>query len=636
MGKSNFLKISITCVSLVVACWALVEGAGKKVDKGKLVIGNMGTEDVIDYKKYGSFKGSGTDKYSYEITDLKGLKKAAGTGIYPDVGSVYKDKAYKRLKKKGKLKGDYWDFIYSDNDAANFYKWASKDDSKIPGVKQWFTALVLERAGFIKQAIKAYYAIIVHFPNTMDWTDFDTPWYQGRAAVDKVDALCRLNPEFGMKLVGCEIRINNGYNNEIEDDVFYIRPGKIVKCDPDEVVAKRVDIKTLSAMRTVGGPDIKLTEYNNSQWQLTVDGKPFMVKAVAYSPNKIGLTPDQGNLTAHKDYQLDDYNENGKIDGPYDAWVDKNGNNKQDDDEPAVGDFKLMQDMGVNAVRLYHHSYNKELLRDMYKTYGIRVLMGDYLGMYAVGSGAPFASGTDYSNKEDRRNMMESVKEMVMDNKDEDYLLMWVLGNENNYGVACNAGDDPVPYYKFVNEVAKMIKKLDSKHPIVLCNGDFLYLDLFGKYCPDVDVYGTNSYRGKDGFGISMWKGVKGLSGKPVLITEYGCPAYRSGKDTEIAQADQAEYHELSWKDIMYNSIGSGQGNSIGGVVFEWCDEWWKDGNSYEADKHGTKGQFKGAFPDGWLYEEWLGICGQGNGENSPFQRNIRKVYYTYQKLWKE
>jgi hypothetical protein len=49
-----------------------------------------------------------------------------------------------------------------------------------------------------------------------------------------------------------------------------------------------------------------------------------------------------------------DQNNSNYADGPYEAWVDKNKNNIQEADEPTIGDFKLMQEMGVNTLRLYH------------------------------------------------------------------------------------------------------------------------------------------------------------------------------------------------------------------------------------------------------------------------------------------
>jgi hypothetical protein len=37
-----------------------------------------------------------------------------------------------------------------------------------------------------------------------------------------------------------------------------------------------------------------------------------------------------------------------------------------------------------------------------------------------------------------------------------------------------------------------------------------------------------------------------------------------------------------------------------------------------------------GQSPDGYVHEEWFGIVGQGDGENSPFQRHLRKSYFYF------
>jgi beta-glucuronidase len=329
----------------------------------------------------------------------------------------------------------------------------------------------------------------------------------------------------------------------------------------------------------------------------------------------------------------EDFNFNGLADGPYDSFVDKNLNNIQDSSEVAAGDFKLMRDMGVNTLRIYYNPRkpNKELLREMYDKYGIRVIMGDYFGKYAIGSGASWNPGTDYNNEEQKKKMLESVLEMVNEYKDEPYILFWLLGNENVYGYACNADKEPDAFFKFANDVALAVKEVDTEHPVAICSGDILFLDKFGKNAPDVDIFGTNAYRGEYGF-ARLWQNVAEEAGKPAFITEYGCPAYAEGKTREEAEELQAEYHRGSWEDIENNSaFEGGVGNSIGGVVFEWLDEWWK---AYEPKIHDTKPLWAGPFPDGYMHEEWLGICSQGEGRVSPYLRQLRKSYYTYKKMW--
>ena len=590
-----------------------------------------GKEDFVDYIAYGFFKGLDTDKYRYVVKDPEGLASALGEGIYPNTSGITWDPRYIEVKKQGRLEGNHWDFVNTDDLEANFYKWSQAPEPT--GVKLFYIGMALERSGLLKHAIKAYYAIAVHFPKSVGWTYFHTPWYIGQVAIDRIDYLTRYNPELGLELRGAKIFVENGLDNNIANDKFYINPGRLVKLNFFEKLKKRLlknrPVNTGRVVRQIGDGKVDLVKYKNGDWQLRVEGKPYLIKGIAYSPAKIGQSPDEGTL---EDWMQADHNNNGRIDGPYDAWVDKNYNNKQDADEHSVGDFQLLKDMGCNTMRLYHHASNKELLRDLYNRYGIMVIMGDLLGAYTVGSGASWYEGTDYENPEHKKNMMEGVRRMVEEFKDEPYVLFWMLGNETNYGVANNAKEKPASYYAFTNEVAEMIKSMDRDHPVAVCSGDLLFLDKFKENAPSIDIYGSNAYRGKHGFGDSFWSNVKEICDIPVIITEYGCPSYMEGKPKEFAEEKQAEYLRGNWDDIVYNSAGHrGVGNSIGGIQFEWADEWWK---SYEPLLHDVKQNWSGPFPDGWNYEEWLGVASQGDGKSSPFLRQLKKSYFTYQEMW--
>lgn len=601
--------------------------------KTKITLHDAGKEDIIDYTKYGYFKGIGTDKYRYVINDPEGLAQAAGEGIYPNTSGIIWDPRYHEVKKEGRLEGRHWDFVNTDDLEANFYKWTQAPEPM--GVRLFYTGLALERSGLLRHAIKAYYAIVIHFPKSVGWTYFHTPWYIAQVAIDRIDYLLRHHPELKMELGGAKIFVENGFDNNIVNDKFFVNPGRLVRLGFFErkkrALFRKRRVRTGKVIEQVGDGRVDLVKYKNGHWQLRVEGKPYFIKGVAYSPSKIGQSPDEGTLD---DWMQADYNNNGRIDGPYDSWVDKNYNNVQDADEEVVGDFELLKEMGCNTIRLYHHASNKELLRDLYNRYGIMVIMGDLLGAYTVGSGASWYEGTDYENPDHRKNMMESARKMVEEFKDEPYVLFWMLGNENNYGVANNAKQKPDSYYAFANEAAKMIKSIDRDHPVAISSGDLLFLDKFRDFAPDIDIYGSNAYRGEYGFGRSFWENVKVVCDKPVMITEYGCPSYMKGKSKEIAEERQAEYLEANWEDITHNSAGHrGVGNSIGGVLFEWLDEWWK---AYEPLLHDTKRNWAGPFPDGWNYEEWLGIAGQGDGTNSPFLRQLKKAYFTYQEMWNE
>lgn len=595
----------------------------------RITLYEPGKEFIVNYEKYGEFKDTGTKGYSYIVKDQEGLSQAVGEAIYPNTTSIRWDPEFKKANKEKRLEGNLWDFVHSPDLEAAFLKWATS--SEPAGVRLFYTALILEKSGMLEQAIKCYYSIVVHFPGAHGWTYFKTPWYIGQAAIAKINFLLRRNPQLGYKLADADINIINGYDNDVANDIVITNPGKFIKVNLLEKIKSKPSPDDLSIKRRLGKGKVKLIQYETGDWQLLVKDKPFAIKAVTYAPIKIGQSPHEGTLG---NWMYEDFNNNAKIDGPYDAFVDKNKNNIRDPDEPAFGDFKLMQDMGVNAIRLYHHpnQVNKELLRDLYNNYGIMVIMGDYLGVYALGSGAPWNPGTDYNNPEHRKNMIESVTKMILEFKDEPYVLLWLLGNENIYGVACNAKADPDAFFSFANEVAKTIKSIDPDHPVAICSGDIVALDKFAKDAPDIDIYGANAYRGDYGFGF-FWKQVKGLTDRPAFITEFGCPAYARGKTEEESEILQAEYHRGSWEDIQGNmAFAAGTGNALGGIVFEWLDEWWK---GYEPAIHDRKGLWIGPFPDGTMYEEWLGLCSQGEGKSSPFLRQLRKSYFMYKEIWR-
>jgi len=595
----------------------------------RITLSDPGGEFPVDYEKYGEFEGRGTENYKYLVKDQQGLSSACGEGIFPNTTSVRYDPGFIEVK-KNLYKVDHWKVLNSRDLNLAFYKWNMCGEPG--GVKQFYIGDLLERSGLLRHAVKAYYAVVVHYPRAYSLTYWRTPWYVGRAAISRINYLLREHPELGLELVGAEIKVINGFDHDISNDVFVVSPGKLAK----KKFYKKLCIfkgrpRKLGKIKKTIGSKVKLVQYESGDWQLLVNEKPFVIKGVTYAPTRVGESPDEGNLA---DWMLQDTDENGIIDSPYESWVDKNKNNRRDADEKAVGDFQLMKDMGVNCIRVYKqpHKPDKAILRNLYKDYGIMVMMGDFLGKYAMGSRASWSEGTDYANPKHRENMLKSVKEMVEEHKDEPYVLMWVIGNENVYGVACNADKDPESFFKFADEAALMIKKLDPTRPVAIASGDVLFLDVFSKYSPNIDIFGTNSYRGKYGFGF-MWKDVKRLADKPCMITEFGAPSIALGYTQEEAESFQAEYHRGCWFDMMRNSSGFGEGCVLGGIVFEWLDEWWK---AYEPGYHDEQGLFTGPFLDGYMHEEWLGICGQGDGKSSPLLRQLKEAYFAYRELWSE
>lgn len=595
---------------------------------------NPGTEKVVDYRKYGQFNGVGTKDYKFVPSKPRELAAAIGYGIYPSSGNIFKSPDYLKVKSEGRLEGNHWDFLRTSDLEAAYFKWINAPEPS--GIRLFYQGLIFEKSKMYYEALKAYHSLVINFPTTVAWTYWQTPWYPAQAAVSKIQHIVRTHPELNLTAQWMKIEVQNGFDNDVSNDVVLTWPGIIKEKGTTDRFKDKMSFGKKTATlgkvkRKIGHGRVRLLQYENDHWRMTVDGKPFIIKGTTYAPTKIGQSPDKATLVS---WMKMDSNKNGILDGPYEAWVDENRNNIQDENEPSVGDFKLMKDMGVNTIREYYQPFkpDKEVLRKMHKDYGFMVIMGDFLGKYTLGSGATWFEGTDYSNPVHQENMMKSVKEMVMEFKDEPYILMWLLGNENNYGVANNADKNPEAYYKFVNNVARMIHEIDPNHPVAVCSGDTLFLDVFAKNAPEVDIFGANIYRGDYGFG-SFWEQVAGATGKPAFITEYGAPAYAKHMTLEEGDMEQANYHRGNWLDIEANFAGrpDGTGNALGGVTFEWVDEWWKN---YEPFYHDKKSDAIGPFAGGYYYEEWFGLNSQGNGQHSPFLRQPRKVYEAYKEMW--
>jgi len=590
-----------------------------------------GNGPIVHYEEYGTFRNVGTYDYEYTITEKRGLAKVSGEGVDPNT-SVEKDPAYKAFKKTRQARDDRWGHIGTDDPKADFFIWATAYEEN-PGVRLLFTGQALEAAGLNSNALKAYRAAMVLYPRSFGWNrNLTATWLTAPAAWSHIINLTRMHPELGIRLDGSYIETKPCINGDPKNNKVAVTPGEFVAFTQEDIEKARTDVSGLKVVERRGGK-VSVVRYENGQWGMQVDGKPFFVQGITYSPTKVGKDYDWN-------WMVKDDNGNGLIDTAYDTWVDTNGNNRQDPDEPVVGDFALLKDMGCNTIRLFNTlSFNKELLRDLHKSYGIRVMVSEPLGAYTVHSSADWGTGTDYTDPVQKKRMKKAVYAMVMELRDEEWLLGYILGNENNLpsdytgvnATRTRADTQPEAYASFLNEIAALIHSLDPEHPVGVGNLGLHLVDHYAKYAPELDFIGVNNYAGVNGFG-SLWIRAKHIIDRPVMITEFGCDAFWTGKGED--QDTQALYHKNSWNDIVYNAAGGpGEGVSLGGIAFEWLDEWWKDTRGDSKRGQCRSATIEMSFPDGWSQEEWLGIVSQGKGRNSPFLRAPRKAYYMYKDM---
>mgnify|MGYP002152222551 CR=1 FL=1 len=315
-------------------------------------------------------------------------------------------------------------------------------------------------------------------------------------------------------------------------------------------------------------------------------------------------------------------------------------------------EMSLLKNMNVNVIRQYT-GVPARWIKYIYENYGIYTMLNHSFGRYGLTLDGVWTPVTLYDNPRTQEFLMDEVTQLVEEYKNTPGLLLYLLGNENNYGLFWQGAetedfpDDQAridfigesrgrPMYKLMNEAAKAMKAIDSSHPVAICNGDVLFIDIIAEECKDVDIYGTNTYRGES-FG-DMFQVVQDKLNKPILFTEFGADAFNAVEMAED-QKMQAYFMVENWKEIYANAAGvGGVGNSIGGFTFQFSDGWWKFGfdDRENADVHDNNASWSNGgyyidYREGQnnMNEEWFGICAKGpTNERGLYTLYPRAAYY--------
>tara|TARA_R110000787_G_scaffold59922_10_gene135872 strand:+ start:15960 stop:19241 length:3282 start_codon:yes stop_codon:yes gene_type:complete len=328
---------------------------------------------------------------------------------------------------------------------------------------------------------------------------------------------------------------------------------------------------------------------------------------------------------------------------------------KKSDDIIKAGldtEMSLLKNMGVNVVRQYT-GVPARWIQYIYENYGIYTMLNDPFGRYGLTLDGVWTPITLYDDPKTQEYLLAEIDKLVIEYKNTPGLLMYLLGNENNYGLFWQGAeteefpDDEKqkefigekrgrPMYKLMNEAAKRLKAADSSHPVALCNGDVLFIDIVAEECKDFDVYGSNVYRGVSF--TDIFDVVKEKLDMPLMFTEFGADAFNE-IDKKEDQKAQAYYMLGNWEEIYKNSAGLGlTENSIGGFTFQFSDGWWKYGfdDRKNADLHDSNASWaNGGYPhdlvpgDDNMNEEWFGICAKGpTSERGLYELYPRAAYY--------
>lgn len=372
-------------------------------------------------------------------------------------------------------------------------------------------------------------------------------------------------------------------------------------------------VATLAPAVALGAPALPhLAVVNDdSGSRLQVDGRDFMV---------LGLNWDYVPIGQNYNYSL---------------WV-------QPDDviiDVLAREMPLVQAMNANAIRQYV-GVPPRWVQYIYEKYGIFTVLNHTVGRYGMTIDGAWLPNTDYSDPRVRSLLKAEVAALVDQYKNTPGILMWLLGNENNYGLTWSSFEiEALPegerhaaraehLYSLFGEIIRDIKQRDPGGLVAIANGDLQYVDLIAEHCKGMDVFGSNVYRGisaRDFFQV-----VKDKLGVPTIFTEFGADAFNARTNSED-QATQARYLIGQWQEIYEQSAGKGRvGNAAGGLVFQWSDGWWKFMQETRLNIQDTNASWPNAgYPEDYregennMNEEWWGITAKGY----PDARGLYDVY---------
>jgi hypothetical protein len=196
-------------------------------------------------------------------------------------------------------------------------------------------------------------------------------------------------------------------------------------------------------------------------------------------------------------------------------------------------------------------------------------------------------------------------------------ILGWLVGNEWNY---TNLGLD-ISFAEAMSKVGEVVAALqlnDPSRPVATVYGwlpPASVLSTLGH----VDFWGLNVYSGASfGQAFNTWEG---LSDKPMFFAEYGADAY-DATIGGVNEATQAEIVGSLTAEIHANASVNDSGVCAGGMVFEFCDEWWKYSGGSWSEQDTASSWSNGAYPDPAIHEEWWGLV--------DIERQPRQAYETY------
>jgi glycosyl hydrolase family 2 len=235
--------------------------------------------------------------------------------------------------------------------------------------------------------------------------------------------------------------------------------------------------------------------------------------------------------------------------GPWRAGTGPNRSYPYPGPEMIEPDLRLIRSLNANTILVIDPP---GYALDLAGKYGLRVFYSFYVNWWTLGTPEGTAE-------------RDSVLQRVQQYRDKPALIGWVLGNEIPLSVIEQRGEKTIE--SGLADLYRAVKTLDRRHPVTHSNWPIakdLQLDFFDIASFNVYPLWPPEVAGL-GFGRYIEEVLRPIAAdKPLLITEFGANSLEARDD------GQARLLRDCWRGLQ-------KAGAVGGVVFEFADEWWKN-----------------------------------------------------------
>ena len=248
-------------------------------------------------------------------------------------------------------------------------------------------------------------------------------------------------------------------------------------------------------------------------------------------------------------------------------------------------DLDLMQEAGINVVRVYVPIVEKEIL-DKFAEREMKVITS--FG-YNQDSTYDLYSGT----------YLDYVKMY----KDHPAMYLWELGNEYNYHPEWFGGD-LMNWYTTLEAAVNAIHLEDTSHQVTTAHGEVPDSTAL-HYGRKLDMWGFNVYRWD--LPASFVQDWRAKSDQPFYFSELGADSYMTIEKDSLAQGVNEHAQALAVAQII-DELEPLASEFEGMTLFSFTDGWWKAGNPDTQDIGGWAPNSSGVPYDGSPNEEFWGM----------------------------